>query len=250
MCVHNVSQRGKPRILRTLCTQLGQRDERHGQMRVYELFAARNLRQIERSLGCRIQTADMRHHNRRIDAAGCGQLERFDHIRGVAAGRAHNMRGIIVYIIKVHLGRELLVGRAREEVQTAIAAEHRAAKLNNRRNRRVAEYIIKTGAAGHFAQLCRRILHLAGVDKVQVDAVLLLDLGRREQRLSACQTVLVHIGHNDHGRTDVTVQRIRQRPQAHRTGTCHDGQLAALFNTHFVVINTHLGVISGVERTD
>ena len=155
-----------------------------------------------------------------------------------------------MYIIKVHLGRELLVGRAGEEVQAAIAAEHRAAKLDNRRNRRVAEYIVKTGAAGHFAQLCRRIFHLAGVDKVQLDAVLLLDLGRREQRLGACQTVLVHIGHNDHGRTDVTVQRIRQRTQTHRTGTCHDGQLAALFNTHFVVINTHLGVISGVERTD
>ena len=46
------------------------------------------------------------------------------------------------------------------------------------------------------------------------------------------------------------MQRIRQRTQTHRTGTCHDGQLAALFNTHFVVINTHLGVISGVERTD
>ena len=85
---------------------------------------------------------------------------------------------------------------------------------------------------------------------MQLDAVLLLDLGRREQRLGACQTVLVHIGHNDHGRTDVTVQRIRQRTQTHRTGTCHDGQLSALFNTHFVVINTHLGVISGVERTD
>ena len=85
---------------------------------------------------------------------------------------------------------------------------------------------------------------------MQIDAVLLLDLGRREQRLSACQTVLVHIGHNDHGRTDVTVQRIRQRTQAHRTGTCHDGQLAALLDAHFVMVNAHLGVISGVERTD
>lgn len=149
VCVHNVSQRGKPRIFRALCPQIGQCGKRHGQVCVDQLFAARNLGQIERSLGCRIQTADMRHHNRRVDAAGGGQLERFDHIRGVAAGRAHNMRGIIMYIIKVHLGRELLVG----------------------------------------------------VDKVQIDAVLLLDLGRREQRLGACQTVLVHIGHNDHGRT-------------------------------------------------
>lgn len=46
------------------------------------------------------------------------------------------------------------------------------------------------------------------------------------------------------------MQRIRQRTQTHRTDTCHDGQLAALFNTHFVVINTYLGVISGVKRTD
>ena len=166
VCIHNVGQRSEAGILRTLCTQIGQRGKRHGQVCVDQLFAARNLGQIERSLGCRIQTADMRHHNRRVDTSGCGQLERFDHIRGVAAGRAHNMRGIIVYIIKVHLGRELLVGRAGEEVQTAVTTKHRAAKLDNCRNRRVAEYIIKTGAAGHFAQLCRRILHLAGVDKV------------------------------------------------------------------------------------
>ena len=46
------------------------------------------------------------------------------------------------------------------------------------------------------------------------------------------------------------MQRIRQRTQAHRTGACHDDQLAALFNTHFVVINTYLGVISGGKRTD
>ena len=44
------------------------------------------------------------------------------------------------------------------------------------------------------------------------------------------------------------MQRIRQRTQAHRTGACHDDQLAALFNTHFVVINTYLGVISGVKH--
>ena len=46
------------------------------------------------------------------------------------------------------------------------------------------------------------------------------------------------------------MQRIRQRTQTHRARTGHDSQLAALLDAHFVVINTHLGVISGVERTD
>ena len=127
---------------------------------------------------------------------------------------------------------------------SVVAAKHGAAQLYHGRNRRIAEYIVEAGAAGHFAQLCRRIFHLAGVDKVQVDAVLLLNLCGREQRLGAYQTVLVHMSQRPW--TDVTLQRT----QAHRTGACHDDQRSALFNTHFVVINTYLGVISGVKRTD
>ena len=148
-------------------------------------LAARDLGQVERGFRRGIQTADMRHHDSRIDAAGGGQLERLDHIRRIAAGRAHNVRGVVVYIVKIHLGRKLLVGRAGEEVQAAIAAEHRAAKLDDRRDQRIAEHVVKARAAGQRTQLCGGIGHLAGVDKVQLDAVLFLDLCGREQRLGA-----------------------------------------------------------------
>ena len=84
---------------------------------------------------------------------------------------------------------------------------------------------------------------------MQLDTVLCSFLDR-EQLLGAGETVLVDVGHNDHGRAHVAVQRVGQRAEAHRARTREDGQLAALADAHFVLIDAHAGVEAGVERTD
>ena len=54
-----------------------------------------------------------------------------DHVLGVAAGRAHDMRGVIMHIIEIHLGAELLIGRPGKEIQAPIAAEDRAGQFDH-----------------------------------------------------------------------------------------------------------------------
>ena len=73
----------------------------------------------------------MRHHDRRIDALFCGKAQGLDHVLGVAAGRAHDMRGVIMHIIEIHLGAELLIGRPGKEIQAPIAAEDCAGQFDH-----------------------------------------------------------------------------------------------------------------------
>ena len=219
-------------------------------MGVDQLFAAGDLGQVQGGLGSGIQTADVGDHHSRVDALGGGQLQRLDHIGGIAAGGTHDMGRVVVHIVEVHLGAELLVGGACKEVQAAVTAQHGAGQLHHRRNGSVAEHIIKAGAAGQLPQLCSGVFHVGSVDEVQVDAVLLLDLLRGEEGLRTGQTILVDIGDHHHTGAHITVQCVGQSTQTHGTCTSQNGQLAALLDAHIVMVHTHLGVVSGVERTD
>ena len=46
------------------------------------------------------------------------------------------------------------------------------------------------------------------------------------------------------------MQCVGQSTQTHGAGTGQNGQLSALLDAHIVMVHTHLGVVSGVERTD
>ena len=72
----------------------------------------------------------------------------------------------------------------------------------------------------------------------------------REKLLCACQTVLIDVGHHNHRRADVTMQRIGQRAKPHRTCACKNGKLPVLTDTHFVFIYAHARVEAGVECAD
>ena len=153
-------------------------------------------------------------------------------------------------LIEVHFGGEVGVGGACEEIQAAVAAEDGAGLLHDRRYRRIAQHIVIAGTAGHGAQFRNGIRQNACVDKVQVNAFLLLHLTGREQLFGAGKTVGVDVSDDHHTGFPVAVQGIGQRTESHRTGTGHDCQLPAFTDAHFMLVNTHLGVVSGMESTD
>ena len=154
-----------------------------------------------------------------------------------------------MYVVEIQLGGELRVGRAGEEIQATVAAEHVARQFNDLRHRRIAEHIIKAGAAGQGAQFGGRICHVRGVDKVQFNAVLgcLLD---REQLRSTREALSVDIGHDHERGAHVAVQCIGQCAKAHRACCGEQRELAAFADAHFVLIHAHAGVEAGVERAD
>ena len=160
------------------------------------------------------------------------------------------MGRIVVHIVEVHLGAELLVGGACKEVQAAVTTQHSTGQLHHRRDGGVAEHIIKAGTAGQLPQLGSGVCHVGGVDEVQVDAVLLLDLLRGEEGLRTGQTILVDIGDHHHAGAHITVQCVGQSTQTHGACTGQNRQLATLLDAHIVMVHTHLGVVGGVESTD
>ena len=159
-----------------------------GQVVVDQLFAARNLGQIERSLGCRIQTADMRHHitagSIRPDAVSSS-----DSIISAVLPPVVPITCVWNYSVhhkSSHLARELLVGRPAKKFRQPSRPKHGctvqrlpqpARSRIHRQNR--CQSFSRSSAAGFSI--------LPVLTKCRSMPSFSFDLGRREQRLGACQ---------------------------------------------------------------
>ena len=245
----DVGQGVKALVLFALFAQVGQGRQGQVDVGVDQLLAAGDLGQVEGGLARGVQPADVGDHDGRVQPALGGHPEGFQHIGGVAAGGAHDVGGVVVDVVEVHLGAELFVGRPGEEVQAAVPAQDGRGLGDHRRHRRVAQHVVIALAAADGQQFGHRVGQFAGIDKVQLDA-LGGPLLRREEAGRAVEAVLVDVGDHHHRGVDVAVERVGQRAQAHRAGAGHDGQAAVLLDAHLVGVDAHLGVVGGVEGAD
>ena len=243
----DVGKAGIALILVRPGAQLVESDQGHRDVGVDELLAAGDAGEVAGGLGRCVEAADVGDHNGRVNAAGSGELQGLDHVCRVATGGAHNVGRVVVNVVEVDRCHEGGVGRAGEEVQAAVTAEDQAGLLDDRGDRRVAQHVVEALATGDGAQLGHGVLHVARVHEVELDARLLLDLCGREEALGAVKAVLVDVGHDEQARLAVTVQRIGEGAQAHRARTGGDGEVATLDDAHLMGVDTHLGVVGGVQ---
>ena len=119
-------------------------------LRVDQLLAAADVRQVQRRIDNGVQAADVGDHCGGVDLAGGHHVDGLAHIAGIAAGGAYHMGVEIMDVVPVELGLEFLVGRACEEVEAAVVAEDVARLLNNRTHRREADHVVIARAAGQL----------------------------------------------------------------------------------------------------
>ena len=219
-------------------------------MRVDELLAAGDVGKVAGGLGCGVEAADVRHHDGGVDAPCGHELEGLLHVVDVAAGGAHDVRGVVVHVVEVDRSRELRIGGAGEEVEAAVAAEDGAGLRDDRGNGSVAEYVVVAGAAGESAQVRDGIVDRGGVDEHDLDARLGEHLLGREELGGAVEARLVDVGDHHAGGAHVAMDRIGERAEAHRARAGHDGEVAALADAHAVDVVGHRGMVGGVERAD
>ena len=155
----------------------------------------------------------------------------------------------VMDIVPVELRLELTVGRACKEVEAAVEPKDIAGLLNDGTNRCKADHIIITSAAGEFTQIVGIAAGLGRVDIVQFNTHFLRVLNGVDA-LGAFESGIINIGNDKQTRTAVAVQRIVDRAEAHGADGSKHCHLAALDNTHLMLIGAGFGVVHGVERAD
>ena len=215
-------------------------------MVVDQLLAAGDLGQVLGGFRRRVQAADVRNHARGLERALGDHAQRLNHIRGVAAAGAHDVRGSVVHVIEIELGLQVRVGGAGEEVQAAVAREDGVALLDYGRNRREHKHVVEALAVRERFEL-RHWVFARSVEVNELNAV----LGRlfhRVDGLRAVQARLVDVRHHQKAGFAVAMDGVVDRAQAHGARARQDGQVAALDDAHLVLVAAHHRVILRMER--
>ena len=97
---HDLGQLGEERIGLALFGKIVDGGEWQGDVVVDQLLAAGDLGQVLGGFRRRVQAADVRNHARGLERALGDHAQRLDHIRGVAAAGAHDVRGRIMHIVE------------------------------------------------------------------------------------------------------------------------------------------------------
>ena len=192
----------------------------------------------------------MGHHNGGIEATGSSELERLHLVLRVAARSPDDMLGAVVHLVEVDGSLEVLVRGTGEEVEAAVTAQDQARLSDHGRDGRIAEHVVKARAPCDLAQCRHRVIDRTRVDKVQLDTLVTPDFLWRKEMLGTSEAFLVDVCHNDKARPAITVEGIGKGTKAHRARACVDAELATLTDAHVVGVDTHLGVVGGMEGPD
>ena len=186
----------------------------------------------------------MGNHARRVQGALGDHVQRLHHIGGIAAGGAHDVGSVVVYVVEVELGGQLGVGGAREEVQAAVTAQDVVALLDDRGHRGEHQHVVVALAAGEGHQLAHRVL-AGGIQVYQLHAVLGGVLHGVDGG-GPVQPGLVDVGDHQHAGPAVAVDGVVDGAQAHGARAGQDSHVAALYDAHIVDVLAGPGVVHGV----
>ncbi len=153
---------------------------------------------------------------------------------GVAARSAHHVVRLIVHIVEVEQRGEVGIGRTREEVEAPVVGEELVGELDEAFDRRENEHVEEL-AAVEFFQRVDGVENILGVDIDELDA---LGLGGFDgnELLGAVEARLIDVGHHDARGLNPAMNRIIDRPEAHRPHRGEKGKRAARANAHLMHI--------------